>query len=128
MIKTLTRRWAAIFVLAGLAFAQASIALAACSMDRGMLAAAMAMPAGEECDACEMPRQQAAMASANACIAHCTADLQQASQAVAIVPGPAAVLVHFVMQPPGPPASSKGLTAAPPGAPPHRVLLHSFLI
>ena len=114
-----------VFVLAALAFAQASAVLAACSMDRGMLANAMAMSAGQECDACD----QAVMASVNQCVAHCTADLQQVSQPVAIVPTPAAVPVLWVVaQPPGPPSPPKGLTARPPGAPPHRVLLHSFLI
>ncbi len=128
MIKTRTRRWAAVLVLAALAFGQANLAFAACSMDRGMLGAAMAMPAGEECDACEMPTQQAAMASVNLCVAHCTADLQQAAESLLIMRGPATMQLHFVVRPPGPPPSSKGLTASPPGAPPHRVLLHSFLI
>lgn len=128
MIKNRTRRWAAILVLAALAFAQANVALSACSMDRGMLSSAMAMSAGEECDACDVPKQQAAMDSANLCVAHCTADLQQASQPVLMVRSLALTAVLFIAQPPGPPISAKGLTAAPPGAPPHRVLLHSFLI
>lgn len=116
-------------MLAALAFAQANVAVAACAMDRGMLAAAMAMPAGEECGACEMPKQQSAMESMNVCVAHCTADLQQVSEPVVMmVPGFAFVTVLFVAQQPAAPPSSKGLTAAPPGAPPHRVLLHSFLI
>lgn len=128
MIRTRTRRWAAVLVLAALAFAQANLAFAACSMDRGMLGAAMAMPAGEECGPCEMPKQQSAMESMNVCVAHCTADLQQVSEPVVIVPGPAFVALLFVAQPRAAPPSSKGLTAAPPGAPPHRVVLHSFLI
>lgn len=127
MIKVRNRRWVAIFALAALAFAQASLAFAACSMDRGMLGGSMATSAGEECDACDMPKQ-AATASANQCIAHCTADLQQVWPAVGIVRSPAAMPVLFVAQPPGPHSQPKGLTARPPGAPPHRVLLHSFLI
>lgn len=128
MLKARTRLWTAILVLAALAFAQASVALAGCSMDRGMLAVAMAMPADDECGACEMPKKQLALESMNVCVAHCTADLQQVSEPVAIVPGSAFLTVLFVTRPPSDPSSPKGLTAAPPGAPPHRVLLHSFLI
>lgn len=127
MIKTRTRRWAAILVLAALAFAQANVAFAACFMDRGMLGGAMAMSAGEACDACDMPKQ-AAMDSPNQCVAHCTADLQQVSHPVVIVPSPVPMPVLWVSQPQGPPNPPKGLMARPPGTPPHRVLLHSFLI
>ena len=127
MIKLRTRRWAAIFALAALAFAHASMAFAACSMERGMLAESMAMSAGEECDACNLPKQ-APGASAAQCIAHCTADLQHVSQPVPIVQSPAAASVFLVPQPPAPHSQSRGLSARPPGAPPHRVLAHSFLI
>lgn len=127
MIKTRTRRWAAIFVLAALAFTQASVALAACPMDRGMLAGAMTMSAGEPCGTCDAPKQ-AAMDNANVCVAHCTADLQQVPHLVVVAPALVPMLVFWVSQPPGPPSPPKGLTARPPGAPPHRVLLHSFLI
>ena len=91
MLKARTRLWTAILVLAALAFAQAGVALAGCSMDRGMLAGAMSMPAGEGCGACDVPKQQSAMAMSNLCVAHCTADLQQASEAMAIVRGPVLV-------------------------------------
>lgn len=128
MLKARTRLWTAILVLAALAFAQAGVALAGCSMERGMLAGAMSMPAGEGCGACEMPKQQSAMATSNLCVAHCTADLQQASEAMALVRSPVLTAVLFVAQSPVPSSSPKALTAPPPGAPPHRVLLHSFLI
>ncbi|MFY9315395.1 MAG: hypothetical protein WAO95_07525 [Burkholderiales bacterium] len=127
MINTRIRRWAAIFVLAALAFVQASLALSACSMDRGMLAGAMAMSPGEPCGTCNAPKQ-VAMDNANVCVAHYTADLQQVPYAVVIAPALVPMRVLWVSQPPGPPSPSKGLTARPPGAPPHRVLLHSFLI
>lgn len=127
MIKTSTRRWTAAFLLAALAFAQASVALAACSMDRGTLASGMTMPAGEECDACDEMPKRSAMDSANQCVAHCTADLQNVADAPGLVRSPASIPVLFVPQARSP-GHPKGLIARPPGAPPHRVLLHSFLI
>lgn len=125
MIKTRTRRWAAIFVIAALAFTQASVAFAACSMDRGMLGPAMAILAGGSCDACEMAKPAPMNGK---CVAHCTADLQQVSYPVVIAPALAPMPLLWVSKPPEPATPPKGLTARPPGAPPHRVLLHSFLI
>ena len=127
MIKARTRRRAAIFLLAALAFVQASMAFAACSLDRGMLASAMAMPAGEPCDTCDAPKQ-AAMDNANVCVAHCTADLQQVTYPVVVAPALVPMPMLWVLQAPEPPSPSRGLTVRPPGAPPHRVLVHSFLI
>ena len=126
MIKIRTRRWAGILILAALAFAQASVAFAACSMERGMLGA-MAISAGAECEACDMPKHPV-MDSANQCVAHCTADLQQVPHPVVIVPSPAVMPVLWLEPPPAPPIAPKGLLARPPSAPPHRILLHSFLI
>ena len=125
MIKTRIRRWAAVLVLAALAFAQANLAFAACSMDRGMLGAATATAGDHDCEAKDMAEPAAIDAK---CVAHCTTDLQQVAQPGAVAPGSVAVLVVWMVPPQAAPVGPKGLTGRPPGAPPHRVLLHSFLI
>jgi hypothetical protein len=124
MNRSLLRR-TAILLTALFLFAQGSVALAACAMDRGSMAPAMEMPADMECDCGAM--EASADPSAN-CVAHCTADLQ--------VPGGAAVLVRAAC------ASAvlhvaafrdsgiqvvSGRAPPPRGVPP-RILLHSFLI
>lgn len=123
MINRRTRRWTAILLLAMLAFAQASVALAACSMDRGMLASTMAMSAGDDCDGCDMSAQ-AAMDSTNQCVVHCTADLQLAGAPPdAAVAGPAETLPAVAVLRFRSPLLREYLL---PGAPPRRILLHSF--
>jgi hypothetical protein len=124
MIRNASHRLVVILVLTALAFTHASMALAVCAMDRGEMAAA-SMHVGE--DGCDMS-QQAAMENANQCLAHCTSDLQNTAQPIAIVRSPGAVPVLSVVSRAAPSAQSKGLSVPPPGAPPHRVLLHSFLI
>jgi hypothetical protein len=115
-----------ILLVAMLAFAQASVALAACSMDRGSLAPMLEMPEG--CGDCETEFKLHAPQYANRCIAHCTSDLQLsgAFAALAAHPARAPVLVLPRASPPGVP---KALAqASPPAAAPVRILLHSFLI
>lgn len=112
-------------VFAALAFAQANLAFAVCSMDRGMLGAATAMAGDHDCDGKDKAKPAAIDAK---CVAHCTTDLQQVAQPVAIAPSAVAVLMVWLVPPQAVPVAHKGLTARPPGAPPHRVLLHSFLI
>jgi hypothetical protein len=122
MTSRLIRR-IAIVLLALYAFGQAGVALAACGMDRGAMAQAMAMPADDTCDDCA----KAATESINAlCVAHCTADLQLTAAAPDALPGPAivdsAIAVGF------PRFRSPPVLALPPGAPPRRILLHSFQV
>src|SRR4051794_19926681 len=111
-------------LLAFYAFAQASVALAACNMDRGAMAQAMDMPAGENCDACPTPDADSVSAL---CVAHCTADLQITTAAPEAIPAPAiagALIVPMVRRFTSPP-----LVAHPsPGNPPRRILLHSFQV
>jgi len=112
----------AILVLGLLAFAQASMALAACSMDRGSMAHAMTMPADEPCGSCVT--EGASVAAV--CVAHCSADLLLTSAppdgvAAPAVQPPTALPIACFRSPPV-------LASLPPGALPRRILLHSFQI
>lgn len=119
-------RRVALGLVAVLAFAQASVVLAACAMDRGSMAAMLEMPQG--CGSCEPQGDSEIAQSANRCVAHCTADLQLWGSTTVLVRSaayvPALLLppLHRLASPP------TGLDETPPGAPPHRILLHSFLI
>jgi hypothetical protein len=112
----------AILVLGLLAFAQAGMTLAECSMDRGSMAQAMTMPADEPCDCC--PTEGASVTAV--CVAHCTADLQLTGAAPDIaatpaVQGSAALpIARFRSEP--------VLAYLPPGTLPRRILLHSFQV
>ena len=109
------RRRIALLMIGLLAFAQGSVAFAACSMERGTAMPAMAMAPDESC-------------APNLCVAHCTSDLQLAGAAASIVRGPADLPVLRIALPEIGPAPHTGLHVPPPGAPPRRILLHSFLI
>ena len=104
------------------AFGQASVALAACGMDRGAMAQAMAMPAGDTCDECGT----AGSSVTALCVAHCNADLQLTGAAPDVLAAPAAQLPALFPIPRfrSPPV----LAYLPPGALPRRILLHSFQV
>jgi len=123
MTSRLIRRVA--FVLVALyAFGQTTVALAACGMDRSAMAQAMAMPAGDGCDGCAKAGADSVTAL---CVAHCTADLQLAVAAPDDLPAPAIVDSLIAVAFPrfrSPPV----LPYLPPGAPPRRILLHSFQV
>lgn len=109
-----------------LAFAQASVAVATCSMDRGSLAPMLEMADG--CGDCETQVKPDAPQYANRCLAHCTADLQLSGSLAVLAVHPADVPVLVL-----PRAEVYGVPRAvaqvsPPGAVPVRILLHSFLI
>ena len=113
----------ALALVALYAFGQASIALAACAMDRGAMAQAMAMPASDTCDDCVTTAPDSVGV---ACVAHCTADLQLtgvASDAIA-APAMAPLTVAPVPRFRSPPV----LAYRPPGNLPRRILLHSFQV
>jgi hypothetical protein len=121
MSRRFSRR-IAILVLGLLAFAQAGMTSAACSMDRGSMAQAMTMPADEPCDGCAT---EGASVTAM-CVAHCTADLQLTGAAPDIAAAPtvqgsaALPIAHFRSQP--------VVAHLPPGPLPRRILLHSFQV
>ena len=124
MTLRLIRRFA-VALLAFYAFGQASVAFAAtCGMDRGTMAQAMAMPAGDPCDDCGKAGTDSVTAL---CVAHCTADMQVAAAAPDALPAPANIESMTVVAVPhfrSPPI----LAYLPSGAPPRRILLHSFQV
>src|SRR3954469_9354933 len=131
MNRRLIRRLA-LALIAFLAFAQASAALAACAMDRGEMGPMMAPAdqsggAREGCRAPE-PVQSPEAQVANNCFAHCTADLQLTGFPVALVQGPAATPVLLLPQPERRSSGRAALEAPPPPTVTSRILLHSFLI
>ena len=114
-------------LLAMLAFAQAQVAFAACQMDRGAMAQAMA--ADDPCTDCGTPiKAEAHEVMTSACLTHCTSDLQVTSARVAepvlLTSAPVLVLPHL----PPPQAFPPDINASPPRTVPARVLLHSYLI
>ncbi|SRR5712692_2929190 len=124
MNRSLLRR-VSLWLIAVLAFAQASVATAACKMDRGSLTPMLAV--AHDCG-CETQVKPYFPQYANRCIAHCTADLQLSKLPAALVQAladaPVLLLPRVERRVPG----SAGLDAPPPGAAPPRILLHSFLI
>lgn len=114
----------ALAVLALYAFAQASVALAACEMDRSAMAQAMAMPAGDTCEDCVEVATDALTAT---CLAHCTADLKRTfSDPVSIPDATCAPLPPLpkTRVGTGPPFLAEPLAAGVP----RRILLHSFQV
>ena len=122
------KRRGAMLTLALLAFAQASVAFSGCSMDRGTMSPAMAADKDESGADCETPMTETSPQNVNLCALHCTWDLQVAGVAVALLRSPADLPILTVASPHAVPAPRTGLHAPPLGAPPHRILLHSFLI
>jgi hypothetical protein len=121
------KRRVALLALALLAFAQASVAFSSCSMDRSTMGPVMAADNDESGADCETPITTTPQ-SVNLCALHCTWDLQVAGAAVALLRSPAVLRILTVAPPHSAPAPRTGLLAPPSGAPPHRILLHSFLI
>jgi len=123
MTSRLIRR-IAIGLIAFYALGQASIAMAACGMDRSAMAEAMIMAGSQPCDDCATPASQDAVTAA--CVAHCTADLQLTTATADAVPARA---IESRATIPVPSFRSPPVVAYPPPAtPPRRILLHSFQI
>ena len=119
-------RRVSIWLIAMLAFAQASVAIAACSMDRGSLAPMLEM-AGD-CGDCQTQVKPDAPQYANRCVAHCTSDLQLSGSlaALAVHPADVPVLVLPRAELYRVPRSVAEVSLS--RAVPVRILLHSFLI
>jgi len=118
-------RRVSIWLIAMVAFAQASVASAACQMDRGSLRPMLEV--AHDCG-CETHVKPYSPQYANRCIAHCTADLQLSGLPAALVQAPAHAPVLLLPRVERRVPGSAGLDAPPPGAAPPRILLHSFLI
>lgn len=129
--RRLIRRFA-LALIAFLAFAQASVVLATCAMDRGdmgpmMVQASESSAAGDEC--CAPASGQSFEAQvANHCFAHCTADLQLTGFPVVLVQLPAATPVLMLPRLERSFPGRAVLEAPPPPTITSRILLHSFLI
>lgn len=120
------KRRIAMLMLALLAFAQANVASHACAMDRGAMGAGMTIDGpGADCDT---PLAATKSLDANLCAVHCTWDLQAAGAGLALVGMPGNSPILTVAGPRETPAPRTGLYAPPSGAPPLRILLHSFLV
>jgi hypothetical protein len=117
------KRAVALLLLAALTFAQVTIALAACELDRGSLAHSADVQPDDNCPCVEDSGQLTA-----GCIVHCTSDLQLAGAATMIVRAPADAPVLFASL--SEPAYARGSwrDAHPPGGLPARILFQSFLI
>ena len=108
-------------VLIALGFAQASVALAACQIDRGGLSQAL-----EQSNDCPCLEGQTELTAG--CVAHCTADLQLAGAASVIARAPADTPVLLVARSEPRFAARDWLDVRPPGRLPARILFQSFLI
>jgi len=121
------KSWIAGLVLGMLAFAHASVAIAACSIERGSISQVLSVKSAEPCES-GMEMTEFGPLYANRCLAHCTADLRHA--------GPSAAMVGGVSQAPMLFLPSMALRAgwaccadsAPAATVPKRIQLHSFLV
>lgn len=124
MNRQLVRR-VSLWLIAMLVFAQASVAMAACTMERGTMM--QTLQTIDSCG-CETHLKTDGPQYASRCVAHCTADLQLAGLAPTLVRAPAEAPVLLVPRGEQRSAVRAGLEAPPSGAVPLRILLHSFLI
>lgn len=126
-MPTRLKRRIALLLLAVLAFAQVNVALAGCAMDSGTTTSAMAGTADDPCKGCDTPPTNSHVQVSSVCATHCaTADQPTAVPAAVMLPTiqrTVLVLPRFVFD-----ARPTGLDGPPSGAPPRRILLHSFLI
>jgi hypothetical protein len=110
-----------------LAFTRMNAALANCTMDQDAMTSAMAGRGDQPCEGCDTPVSDPRHQISSACAAHCASAEQPTAVAAGLVISKiervAFVLPHLVLD-----ARPTGLEGPPSGAPPRRILLHSFLI
>ena len=121
------KRWIALLMLAVSAFAHASVAFSGCALERSSLHGAIGV-APAAVHGCETAIATDWTKYPNRCLTHCTVDLQTVGAAVALVHGLATAPALVVDWPRERAAMGIGLDSTPPGTPPPRILLHSFLI
>ena len=121
------KRRIALFLIAMLALTQVNAALASCAMDGGTSAMAMAGTNDNPCDGCDTPLNNPHDRISSVCATHCATGDQPAAVPAGLslptIHRPAYVLPRWFLD-----ARPTGLDGPPSGAPPHRILLHSFLI
>lgn len=126
MSRTL-RTWIAALLLGAIGFAQASISMAACSMERGSMNEVLATETSAPCD-CGTAMTEFGPLYTNRCLAHCTSDLQLSGVATALaigIPGTPTLLLPRARQR----AAWPRRVATPPATGiPKRIQLHSFLV
>jgi hypothetical protein len=126
MNSRLLRR-VALTLIGLLVFAQASVTMAYCPMDRGMLSLTIGAAQDDPCTGCVTSISEFGSLYANRCVNHCTADLQLAGLPLALVRAAAETPV-LTLEPPALHFGLAALHAPPPGDLPRRILLHSYLI
>ena len=121
------KRRIAILVLAVLAFAQLNVALANCAMNGSMMMQATAGTPDKPCEDCDTPLGSPRDQIPSLCATHCATDAQPAAVPAAMALSQTEVLIlvlpRRIFE-----ARPTGLDGPPSGAPPRRILLHSFLI
>lgn len=126
-LKRARRAWIALLLLGALAFAHASVSTAACLMERGTVSDVLAAEPEAPCE-CGTSVSEFGPLYANRCLAHCTADLQLAGAAVAVVAGMARRAWLPVPRASRPARRSRSGDAPLADAIPKRIQLHSFLV
>jgi hypothetical protein len=127
VVSRVLKRWIVKLLVAAVVSAQATLAFSACLLDRSSLSRAMGSPMAAPCES-ETRIVTDWTKFPNRCFIHCTADLQTVGAAVALVRGAASDPVLTLPRLEARVAVRVGLAASPPGEPPPRILLHSFLI
>lgn len=121
------KSWVAVLMLGVLAFAHASVSMAACSMERGSIGQVLAVEPADPCE-CGAALTEFGPLYANRCLAHCTSDLQLTGVPAAIVDGvsqaPTLLLPRIVQRAAWPRWAVAPLAATVP----KRIQLHSFLV
>lgn len=116
----------AVMLVSVLGFAHASLALSACTMDRGDLSQVLG---SQHMECCSEDGAGSLPMSANGCVSHCTSDLQHPGVPAAVLPASALILVFVLPDRTAlPPDAAARIDERPPGAVPPRILLHSFLV
>jgi hypothetical protein len=115
-------------LIAVLAFAQASVAIAACTLDRGSLSQMMAPSSDMPCADCGTSVSDFGPLYANRCVAHCTSDLQLSASLAALAVHPADVPVLVLPRAGVYHVPRAVVHVSPSGAVPVRILLHSFQV
>ena len=126
LMRRTLKRWIVLLVLAAAGFAQASVSVLACQMERG--APSHAVQASEPCPCDEAQGGGQISQLTNLCVAHCTSDLQLAGAAVALVRAPADAPALFSPQGELRTPGRAVLKNSPPASVPIRILLQSFQI